>query len=146
MRYTSAIIKKDLIRAWENGHVQGRLNAWSQEALSSHVQYAFPLLDRRLIELSFNIPGKYLFNKGYDRYTYRKAIEDIVPSTLLWGIHKSEPKRWLHVGEISLDNIAHIKQVLLKEKNTYITYKIIFREDIVQLMKVYYLIKSISKK
>jgi asparagine synthase (glutamine-hydrolysing) len=99
-RYTSATIKADIIRAWSNGHVQSRLTNWSQESLAYRFQYMFPLLDRRLVELSLSLPTKYMIKNGFDRYMYRKAIDDIVPSSLLWGIHKSEPKRWSYIENL----------------------------------------------
>jgi len=99
-RYTSATIKADIIRAWSNGHVQSRLTSWSQESLAYRFQYMFPLLDKRLVELSLSLPTKYMIKNGFDRYMYRKAIDDIVPSSLLWGIHKSEPKRWNHIENL----------------------------------------------
>jgi len=92
-RHTANTVKKDIIRAWKNGHVQNRLEGWNQEALPYHLQYVYPLLDKRLVAFSLYVPTEYLFKDSYDRYLYRKAIEDIMPSKVLWGVHKAEPKR-----------------------------------------------------
>jgi asparagine synthase (glutamine-hydrolysing) len=111
-RYTSATIKADIIRAWENGHVQSRLNTWSQEKLAYKFEYTFPLLDKRVVELSLFLPTKWMLNDGFDRYLYRKSIEDIVPKSLLWGIHKSEPKRWENVKKIMQDTTRKLPKLI----------------------------------
>lgn len=99
-RYTSATVRRDLLRAWENGHVQARLNHWSQEARDVPMEYAFPLLDRRLVELSFSLPARWLIADGYDRRIYRDAMKPYLSADLLWGTHKREPKRWRRISEV----------------------------------------------
>jgi hypothetical protein len=85
--------REEHIRAWENGHVESRIQSLSQESMGDRVQYVFPLLDRRLVEFAFSIPAQFMFHRGYDRYLYRTAIADLLPETVLWGIHKDEEER-----------------------------------------------------
>ena len=117
-RHTTNTVKKDIIRAWANGHIQSRLTSWNQLALEHHTQYVYPLLDKRLVEFSLSIPTQYLFKKYYDRYLYRQSIQDIIPHKVLWGKHKSETIR----GEKNKILFEIFKKEVLKEKyiNTYI--------------------------
>ena len=115
-RYTSITTKADIIRAWENGHVQFRANSWSQEALSYKTQYTFPLLDKRLVELSFSLPIKGMVHKGYDRYMYRKAIEDLVSPLLLWGVHKNESKRATTLQKMLFSIYSKLDNTMEEEK------------------------------
>ena len=97
VRYTSRTLREELIRAWKNGHVQARINAWSQESLETKMRYVYPLLDRRLIEFAFQVPTRYLVRNGYDRHLYRRSLEGILPKNVIWGVHKSEPGRWKQI-------------------------------------------------
>ena len=84
---------EDHILEWENGHVESRIQYLSQEAMADRVRYVYPLLDRRLVEFSFSMPAHFMFDRGYDRFLNRKAIEDLLPETVLWGRHKDERER-----------------------------------------------------
>ena len=129
-RYTSISIKADMIRAWKNGHVQSRLTSWSQESLYYKFHYTYPLLDRRLVEISFSYPTKYIVENDYDRFIYRKSIENIMPINLLWGIHKKEPKRW--------KDIKNLIYKIVKEyniKNNSYTYTNIKDEELLLYIK-----------
>jgi asparagine synthase (glutamine-hydrolysing) len=114
-RYTACIVKQDIIRAYENGHIQSRLNNWSQESYEFHFSYAYPLLDKRLVELALQIPTKYNLDKEYhflDRYIYRQAIKHLIPYNLLWGTHKKENIRWEKLERI-------VNNIFNKETNKF---------------------------
>jgi asparagine synthase (glutamine-hydrolysing) len=93
-RYTAKTILEDILRAYTNGHVQARLEVWSQESKNTHLDYVFPLLDRRVVDFTFAIPIEYTRKYNIDRYLYKKAIEDLIPSFLINGQYKNEPKLW----------------------------------------------------
>jgi asparagine synthase (glutamine-hydrolysing) len=102
-RYTAYTVKQDIIRAYENGHIQSRLNNWSQESYEFHFNYTYPLLDKRLVEFALQVPTKYNINNTnnlYDRYIYRQSIKHLVPEKILWGTHKKENIRWEKFKEI----------------------------------------------
>ena len=99
-RNTSPTLADDTRRAWENGHLQSRLESWALQGKRWKVEYAYPLLDRRLVELALSIPARYMIADGFDRSVYREAVSDLLPKEIIWGIHKSEPRRWEKVGNI----------------------------------------------
>jgi len=96
-RYYSCFLSDDMLRVWKNGHIQSRLNYWSQEAIPAGIEYHYPLLDRRLVELALEIPAEHYLGGGEDRFLYRRAIGDLLPPEILFGIHKEEKKR----GEVA---------------------------------------------
>jgi len=136
-RYTSSTVKSELIRAWENSHVQARLNTWSQESLEARMRYVYPLLDRRLVEFSFQIPIKYLIRNGYDRYLYRRSLEGVLPKNVIWGKHKSEPSRWEKLKE----NIQLIKCPPGRESSLYLNMPSshLFKDEEQKLIFLYFI-------
>lgn len=43
------------------------------------IAYAFPLLDRRVVEFAFTLPGHLLYRDGVKRYAFRAAMAGILP-------------------------------------------------------------------
>ena len=80
--------------AWlANGHVTSRLEAWAELAGPHDVEYRFPLLDRRLLDLCLSLPASVWCVDGYNRWVFRKAVEPLLPASVVWGTPKAEPAR-----------------------------------------------------
>jgi asparagine synthase (glutamine-hydrolysing) len=47
-----------------------------------------PFLDYRVIELAFRLPVTYLFREGWHKWILRKAVEDILPTDVVWRRQK----------------------------------------------------------
>jgi asparagine synthase (glutamine-hydrolysing) len=108
-RETSCLCSSDLDRAWQNAHIQSRLDIWSQESRPYRFEYTYPLLDKRLVEFSYVMPCKYMIANGFDRVIYREAISHLLPDEILYGIHKNEPIRWNSIGEITQEVLEDIQ-------------------------------------
>jgi asparagine synthase (glutamine-hydrolysing) len=115
-RYTAKTILEDILRAYTNGHVQARLEVWSQEPLHNHLNYVLPLLDRRVVDFTFSIPIEYIRKYNIDRYLYKKTIKDLIPSFLINGQYKNEQKLWDRSKEI----LYKTNKELLKYYKEYI--------------------------
>jgi len=113
--YNVATIKNDLIRAWRNGHIQARLEVWSQEDWKYKMTYTYPLLDKRLVEFSLTIPTKYAFHECRERYLYKKVLESILPLNIIYGTHKKEEKLWESTRNIVCQSI----DIIRKEKKDF---------------------------
>jgi len=92
-RHTAKTIHEDLLRAWENGHIQGRIESWHNASFEYQINYTYPLLDKRIIEFTLSIPSKYFFKNGIGRYIFKMATADILPSHYLKQDYKLEPNR-----------------------------------------------------
>jgi asparagine synthase (glutamine-hydrolysing) len=78
-RHTSITVHNYLLRAWDNGHIQGRIESWHNASFAYKFEYRYPLLDRTIIEFALSSPGEYFYYTGIGRYIFKKANVDILP-------------------------------------------------------------------
>jgi len=73
--------------------VPTRMNNCTNMAYAYGIDYAWPLLDVKLIEFFLSIPTEFKYSKGMGRYFHRKAVETFVPKGVNWkpGKHMGEP-------------------------------------------------------
>ena len=86
-------IRKDMLYSYNNGHISTRIESWETGGLTQGIEYCYPLLDKRLLEFAVGIPGEFFEKNGTRRYILKKAIEDLIPSSILWQSTKREPQR-----------------------------------------------------
>ena len=92
----------------KEGLIQQRIESWSAVGYDKKIEYAYPLLDKRIIEFSLAIPEElYSIQNGYSRYFFREAISHLVENDIVWA-----PK--------SADSQAsHVRLKLYDESLTY---------------------------
>ena len=73
------------------GHIPYRLESWAAHGASLGMAYAFPLLDRRIVEFALSIPDYFYFKNGWKRYLYRTAMQGILPDEVRWHKVKEDP-------------------------------------------------------
>ena len=85
--YTS--IREAQIASLRNGHLALRTESWGAHAARLGLQYAYPLLDRRIVEFTLGLPVR-LFKgpRGQNRYIFRLALEGILPPEIQWASSK----------------------------------------------------------
>lgn len=66
----------------ELGYHQERIESWAILGERSGVRYAYPYLDKRLVEFALALPSQWYFRRGQNRYLYRKALGDALPPYL----------------------------------------------------------------
>lgn len=76
-----------------SGHFALRMETWHSVAAPLGVEHRYPLLDPRLIELALSLPESLWLREGYTRWVFRKAMEPLLPATLVWGQPKRDPTR-----------------------------------------------------
>ena len=87
-----ARLSRDLrrtIRAYhERGAVIDRVQAWYTLGRDHGMDYRYPLLDRRLLELAISLPRSFFHHPVYDRYQFRIGLTSIVPDQQQWTVSK----------------------------------------------------------
>ncbi len=73
-----------------HGHVVRRLESWSADATRFGLEYRYPLLDRRLLELCLAMPENLWIRDGQSRYAFRLALEGILPESVRWRGNKAD--------------------------------------------------------
>ncbi|HTJ02200.1 MAG TPA: asparagine synthase-related protein, partial [Methylovirgula sp.] len=80
---------------------------------ASHgLAFAFPLLDRRVVEFALSLPSELFVRDGYDRRPFRDAMVDVLPPKVRFRRRKNPfyPSRWLDLAESRddlLEKFAH---------------------------------------
>ncbi|MCK5537114.1 MAG: hypothetical protein KAI79_09815, partial [Bacteroidales bacterium] len=86
-------IRISMISNYKFGHLQARIESWSAASKIDRLEYAYPLLDKRIIEFMMHIPTKFFVHEGKGRYLFRSSMKNIVPKYILWSNTKYEGKR-----------------------------------------------------
>ena len=56
--------------------------------MATPLEYRCPLLDHRVVELAMRMPTTYLVRDGWHKWILRKAVEDLLPSSVVWRRQK----------------------------------------------------------
>lgn len=72
------------------GHLSERTDSWSSAGAALGIQYAYPLLDRRLIEWALALPDAMV---GSGRHLMREALRGAIPDEVRLNTDKSDPSR-----------------------------------------------------
>ena len=65
-----------------NGHIAHRLEAWARDGAEHGVRYAFPLLDRALLDYVLRLPSHFFLRQGRRRAIFREAMRGVLPETV----------------------------------------------------------------
>lgn len=84
-------VRRMQIALLQNGHLPYRMESWASHGASLGLTYAFPELDRRIVEFALSIPDSLYFKNGWKRYLYRTAMEGILPDKVRWHKVKEDP-------------------------------------------------------
>lgn len=74
-------------------YISTRLENCTLLANGSGVEYVWPLLDPKLIQLFLSIPVEHKNFNGADRYIHRKATEHLLPKKVIWQVEKNMGQR-----------------------------------------------------
>jgi asparagine synthase (glutamine-hydrolysing) len=92
--------RQDQLDLFNQGHIVNRIESWNSSGFKDRIEYAYPLLDKRIVEFALGIPSELYYQNTRSRYLFRYAIEGILPETIQWGSYKDEPNRVEQLYEI----------------------------------------------
>jgi asparagine synthase (glutamine-hydrolysing) len=119
-------VRRTQIALLQHGHLSYRMESWASHGAALGLTYAFPLLDRRLVEFALSIPDYLFFKNGWKRYLYRTAMAGILPDSLRWQKVKEDPAMFTELRSARQEAAGQLRADLLaRAANPYI--------DIVQL-------------
>ncbi|MBX2867811.1 MAG: hypothetical protein KTR18_04020 [Acidiferrobacterales bacterium] len=91
VRYTNDKVARCELLRWSPN--VARIESWAADGALHNIRYAYPLLDRRIIEFSLSLPGEVFVNQSWKRFFFRQAMEPILPHNVCWETSKSDPAR-----------------------------------------------------
>ena len=72
------------------GSIQKRIEHWHAAAQARKMEYAYPLLDKRIIEFALAIPEElYQVQGGVKRAFFRETVADLLESDIVWAPKES---------------------------------------------------------
>jgi asparagine synthase (glutamine-hydrolysing) len=67
-------------RLMTSPHIAERAEVWAQTGARHGLAFAFPLLDRRVVEFSLSLPSELFLRGGFRRRPFRDAMADVLPA------------------------------------------------------------------
>lgn len=83
-------------RLFKLGHLYLRVEDWATEGARRGLVYRFPLLDPRIVELSFSLPSRFYYQNGWRRHGLRLTVDGVLPSQVQWNACKVEEGYRIH--------------------------------------------------
>jgi asparagine synthase (glutamine-hydrolysing) len=96
-----------------SGQMTNRIEGWQAMGARFGLQYAFPMLDRRVVEFALGLPPEMYVRDGVNRWLFRRTIAGILPDEMRWMNSKRDPT----MGD------------------TNIVYRTIMRDQVIPLMQ-----------
>ena len=81
-------VRRTQLELLRYGHLQYRTESWASHGADIGMTYAFPLLDRRIVEFALSVPDHLYFTNGWKRWMYRAAMQGVLPDRVRWNPHK----------------------------------------------------------
>jgi asparagine synthase (glutamine-hydrolysing) len=72
-------------------HIAERAEVWAQTGARHGLAFAFPLLDRRVVEFSLSLPSELFLREGFRRRPFRDAMMDVLPESVRSRHQKYQP-------------------------------------------------------
>lgn len=67
----------------DSGYHQERMESWAALGRKFGINYAYPYLDKRIVEFALSIPSSLYFKNEQSRYLYRLSTEKYLPAFML---------------------------------------------------------------
>jgi len=90
---TPLSIRGDQLHRGNNLHLVNRIESWSAACDGQNLGYAYPLLDKRIVEFAVGMDSYHYCHNGITRFTFRDVIKDLLPAATVYSSQKQEPQR-----------------------------------------------------
>lgn len=75
----------------EQTHLMRRMEQWALIGARHGIAFTFPMLDRRVLELAWSLPGRHFIRGGWKRRVIRDAMAEVLPAKIRWRHDKLSP-------------------------------------------------------
>ncbi len=83
--------RKNRWRLMTSPHIAERAEVWAQTGARYGLAFAFPLLDRRVVEFALSLPSKLFLRDGFRRRPFRDAMVGVLPERVRLRHQKYTP-------------------------------------------------------
>ena len=82
------------LHAIRRGHLCRRMEGWAASGARLGIDYAYPLLDRRVLEFALGLPPDQYRRGRWSRWLMRHALGSVLPPEVRWNRQKRDPARY----------------------------------------------------
>lgn len=75
------------------GHLVNRIESWAADGALRNIRYAYPLLDRSVLDFVLSLPEDVFLNGEWNRLFFRESMDPILPKNVCWERDNAEPAR-----------------------------------------------------
>jgi asparagine synthase (glutamine-hydrolysing) len=79
------------LRLLASTHISERSEYWASIGARYGLAFAFPLLDRRIVEFALSLPSWLFLRGGFKRRVFRDAMAGVLPELIRWRHNKLQP-------------------------------------------------------
>ena len=79
------------VRLLASPHIAERTENWASIGARYGIAFAFPMLDRRVVEFAVSLPSALFLRGGFKRRVFRDAMEGVLPDAVRWRHQKLVP-------------------------------------------------------
>ena len=98
-----------LLRA---GHLSERIEGWAAGGARRGIEYAYPLLDRRLLEFALGLPPEQFRRGRWGRWLFRRSLGAVLPPAVCWNAGKTDPARSEPLIDAFVEQFPTIREML----------------------------------
>jgi asparagine synthase (glutamine-hydrolysing) len=104
-------------RLMTSPHIAERAEVWAQTGARYGLAFAFPLLDRRVVEFALSLPSELFLRGGFRRRPFRDAMTDVLPERVRMRHQKYQPfpSLMLDAAECANELLARIDEYAKNE-------------------------------
>jgi asparagine synthase (glutamine-hydrolysing) len=84
-------VRRNQLRLLSSTHLAQRTINWALTGAHYGLAFAFPLLDRRVVEFALSLPPSWHLRDGWKRRPFRDAMQGILPPLIQWRHGKLTP-------------------------------------------------------
>ena len=86
--------RSTMLWLWNCGCLAERMEAWAAHGALRGISYAYPMLDRRLLDFVAGLPPEQFVRGPWTRWLMRNTMQGILPAEVCWQPDKAEPMRF----------------------------------------------------
>lgn len=95
---------------------------WHARAAEHGIEYAFPLLDRRLLEFALSLPPQQFRRPGHDRWLMRHALRQVLPPEVCYNRRKDDPARFEPLMDAIVETLPAVRHRILARTPSRASY------------------------
>ena len=105
-------VRSAQLRVLRAKHLSVRIEGWAASGARRGIEYAYPLLDRRLLEFALGLPPEQFRRGSWGRWLFRRSLRTVLPPAVCWNVNKTDPARSEPLIDAFVEQFPRIREML----------------------------------